>query len=86
MLSRRVVELCMPMTLDHILRTDGWTPIFGRPSRRKTIPCTYWTKRWDGWHSHSALRGSMVAEQHQDASPDISTQQRRSIMVLGSIA
>lgn len=60
MLRRRVLELYMPTTLDYILRTDGWTRIFGRRSRRKTISCTYWTKRWDGWHSHSALWGSMV--------------------------
>lgn len=31
----------------------------------------------------SALEGSMVAEQHQDASPEIHIRERRSIMIFG---
>lgn len=53
---RRVAELFMPTTLNHILRMVGWTLIFGRPSRWKTTLCICWTKRLGGWDSHSRAR------------------------------
>lgn len=86
MLRRRVAELYKPTTVHYTLRMDGWTLILGRPSRaKKIVLCIYWTRMRAGWRSHPAICGSMVAEQHQGASPDINIRERRSIMVFGSI-